>query len=97
LNTFELNTFEYLQLHDVITDLCTQLAKSVNACVERELVKQVEILLGRVPSNDEVIRHGRRLIQTGNEWITFTWAGELLLAYRIRFTDARCVVEFKYV
>jgi len=75
---------------------CDSLAKWYAQMVEKELVKRIEIIEGRVPNNDEVSKYGRRIIyENDKEFIHYTWKDALLLSVTTpRFEDGKLVVKF---
>jgi hypothetical protein len=56
-------------------ELCGQLAQALRSTVERELVRAVEIIEGRVPSNEEVARYGERYLWPDGREV-FNWRSE---------------------
>ncbi len=69
------------------------MAVHVNQQVERALVQAIEVLLGRVPSNDEVRRHAQCIVR-GDE-LTYLWDDTWLLSWRSYVDDKRWKVEIK--
>lgn len=74
-----------------VDDIASTLSREISRVVERKLAEAIECHLGRVPSNDEVARHGCCLV--GPEWITYKWDDQLLFSYRIRLDGFKHVIN----
>ncbi len=59
-----------------IDDLVARFVKERAAIIEQQLVLTIEAHLGRVPSNAEVSKHGRRFLNNTNE--EFFWGEHFL-------------------
>lgn len=74
-----------------LSDIASTVSSQVSKAVERKLVESIERRLGRVPSNEEVARHGRCFV--GPEWTTYYWDGELLFRYWVRLDGFKHVID----
>ena len=66
------------------SDAAGKIARYLQSAIEQNLVAALECYLGRVPSNDEVERHARRLRHPGHEewgW-DFLWDNTTLVEVR---------------
>ena len=61
-----------------IQDMAIQLHRNLLQKVEERLVARIEELEGRVPSNEEVARHGHRVIYPDGKQ-EYTWKGMKIL------------------
>ena len=55
-----------------IQDISNEVSRKYHADIERELVTLLEIIEGRVPSDEEVARYGKREIDRSGD-STFKW------------------------
>ncbi len=51
-----------------------QISRAYYSELERRLITAVEIIEGRVPTNDEIALHMRKLVQPGR-WALWEWRG----------------------
>jgi len=62
-----------------LPDLIRKTADERIRAIELSLITSIEIIEGRVPTNEEVATFGRRVTQQGVEGEWFTWRGERIL------------------
>lgn len=86
-------------LHLPNLDTITQrVASELSRMVERKLVETVEARLGRVPSNEEVAAHGKRIINWPEpEWTAYFWDDVVLFAYTTKWENQQLVFRVREV
>lgn len=85
--------------HSAFNQIAMSIVRSQTRLVERCLIGAVEQIEGRVPSDDEVRQHGRRMIvERGGE--IYEWKGVPILEIPIdalKFVDMKMVFEIRTV
>lgn len=77
-------------------EISTEIANQHYGAIERELVRRVEILIGRVPTDNEVAVHGYRKVFPDKQ--QFYWKGTLLFTAtnpKFETVDGRLTCNFQ--
>lgn len=77
-----------------LEELSNQIIREASRAVERKLVERIEILLGRVPSDEEIMAHGHCYIHPDKT--IYTWDDAVLFEYRLLWNGFRPRIEFRF-
>src|SRR5512139_3725284 len=86
-----------IEISEVISRIAADIHKEVNEKKEKLLLEIIEILLGRVPTGDELHRRARRVIYhkpTGDEEI-IELDGIPTLWFRLAWKDKKPILEYR--
>jgi hypothetical protein len=79
--------------------IASALCREKYRLIERCLLGAIEQIEGRVPTNDEVMAHGRRLIHPDGKQ-TYTWKGKPIVEVPrepLKFVGHKAMLEIKSV
>lgn len=82
-----------------IDDICSDIHRKWIQLIERTLVGAIEQIEGRVPTNEEVKLHGKRVVNTDRSE-TYTWKGQPIISISsnpMTFRDGKMVMELESV
>jgi len=81
------------RMGDELQELSGIISRAVSRIVEAKFVERIEILLGRVPSDEEVAAHGHRYIHPDKT--VYKWDDTVLFEYRVIMDLFSPRVEFR--